>query len=96
MMTAEFVLLKRPVLRFTAALFFLLKLLSSHIYCIRNKAVSTFEGHQHSDTHRLIECKINYVDSLKTFKTGSRAKKNSVGGLGSEVPQKLTRSLRFN
>ena len=24
---------KRPVLRFTAALFFLLKLFSSHIYC---------------------------------------------------------------
>ena len=34
MMTAEFMLSKRPVLRFTAALFFLLKLFSSHIYCI--------------------------------------------------------------
>ena len=33
MMTAEFMLSKRPVLRFTAALFFLLKLFSSHIYC---------------------------------------------------------------
>ena len=32
MMTAEFMLSKRPVLRFTAALFFLLKLFSSHIY----------------------------------------------------------------
>ena len=30
MMTAEFMLSKRPVLRFTAALFFLLKLFSSH------------------------------------------------------------------
>ena len=36
MMTAEFMLSKRPVLRFTAALFFLLKLFSSHIYCITN------------------------------------------------------------
>ena len=36
MMTAEFMLSKRPVLRFTAALFFLLKLFSSHIYCIPN------------------------------------------------------------
>ena len=34
MMTAEFMLSKRSVLRFTAALFFLLKLFSSHIYCI--------------------------------------------------------------
>ena len=34
MMTAEFMLSKRPVLRFTAALFFLLKLFSSHVYCI--------------------------------------------------------------
>ena len=34
MMTAEFMLSKRPVLRFTAALFFLLKLFSSHIYCV--------------------------------------------------------------
>ena len=33
MMTAKFMLSKRPVLRFTAALFFLLKL-SSHIFCI--------------------------------------------------------------
>ena len=30
------VLSKRPVLRLTAALFFLLKLFSSHIYCIPN------------------------------------------------------------
>ena len=30
----EFMLSKRPVLRFTAALFFLLKLFLSHIYCI--------------------------------------------------------------
>ena len=34
MMTAESMLSKRPVLRITAALFFLLKLFSSHIYCI--------------------------------------------------------------
>ena len=34
MMTSESMLSKRPVLRFTAALFYLLKLLSSHIYCI--------------------------------------------------------------
>ena len=34
MMTAESMLSKRPVLRFTAALFFLLKPFSSHIYCI--------------------------------------------------------------
>ena len=33
-MTAESMLSKRPVLRFTAALFFLLKLFSSHIYCM--------------------------------------------------------------
>ena len=33
-MTAESMLSKRPVLRFTVALFFLLKLSSSHIYCI--------------------------------------------------------------
>ena len=31
MMTAEFVLSKRPVLRLTVALFFLLKLFSSHV-----------------------------------------------------------------
>ena len=35
-MTAKSMLLKRPVLRFTAALFFLVKLFSSHIYCIQN------------------------------------------------------------
>ena len=34
MMTADSMLSKRPVLRFTVALFFLLELLSSHIYCI--------------------------------------------------------------
>ena len=34
MMTAEFMLSKRPVLRFTAGLFFLLKLFSFHVYCI--------------------------------------------------------------
>ena len=33
-MTAESMLSKRPVLRFTAVLFFLHKLFSSHIYCI--------------------------------------------------------------
>ena len=36
MMTAEFMLSKRPVLRFTAALFFLLQLFLSHIYCINS------------------------------------------------------------
>ena len=36
MMTAEFMLSKRPVLKFTAALFFLLKLFSSHIYFMPN------------------------------------------------------------
>ena len=40
MMTAEFMLSKRPVLRFTAALFFLLKLFSSHIYGIQIKFIS--------------------------------------------------------
>ena len=34
MMTAESMLSKRPVLRFTVALLFLLKLFLSHIYCI--------------------------------------------------------------
>ena len=34
MMTAESILSKRPVLRFTVALLFLLKLFSSHIHCI--------------------------------------------------------------
>ena len=34
MMTAETMLSKRPVLGFTAALFFLFKLFLSHIYCI--------------------------------------------------------------
>ena len=34
MMTAESMLSKRPVLRFTVPLFFLLKLVSSHISCI--------------------------------------------------------------
>ena len=33
MMTAESVLLKRPILRVIAALVSLLKLFSSHIYC---------------------------------------------------------------
>ena len=33
MMTAESVLSKRPILRFTAALFFLFELFSFHIYC---------------------------------------------------------------
>ena len=33
MMTAEFMLSKRPVLRFIVALLFLLTLFSSHIYC---------------------------------------------------------------
>ena len=36
MMTAESMLSKRPVLRTTAALFFLLKLFSSRIYCNPN------------------------------------------------------------
>ena len=34
MMTSESMLSKRPVLRFTVVLFFLLKLFSSHIHCI--------------------------------------------------------------
>ena len=34
MMTAESMLLKRPVLRIIVALFFLLKLFSSDIYCM--------------------------------------------------------------
>ena len=34
MMTAESMLSKRPVLTIFAALFFLLKLFSSHVYCI--------------------------------------------------------------
>ena len=42
MMTAEFMLSKRPVLRFTAALFYLLKLFSSHIYCIPNNTTLFF------------------------------------------------------
>ena len=33
MMTAESMLLKRPVLRFTVVIFFLFKLFSSHVYC---------------------------------------------------------------
>ena len=43
MMTAEFMLSKRPVLRFTAALFFLLKLFSSHIYCIPKFVLFQYE-----------------------------------------------------
>ena len=44
MMTAEPMLSKRPVLRFIVALFFLFKLLSSHIYCItRNCLLSIWE-----------------------------------------------------
>ena len=39
MMTAELVLSKRPVLRFTADLFFLLKIFSSHIYRIMKELV---------------------------------------------------------
>ena len=35
---------KRPVLRFTAALFFLLKLFSSHIYCIPKYNKIIFKG----------------------------------------------------
>ena len=42
MMTVEFMLSKRPVLIFTAALFFLLKLFSSHIYCIPKLACLVF------------------------------------------------------
>ena len=41
MITAESMLSKRPVLRFTAALFFLLKLFSSHVYCIPKKVTIT-------------------------------------------------------
>ena len=36
MIAEESMLSKRPVLRFSAALLFLLQLLSSHIYCILN------------------------------------------------------------
>ena len=43
MMTAEFMLSKRPVLRFTAALFFLLKLFSSHIYCIPKDYICSYD-----------------------------------------------------
>ena len=42
MMTAESMLSKHPVLRFIAALFFILELFSSHIYCIPSKHKTSF------------------------------------------------------
>ena len=43
MMTAESILSKCPVLRFAVALFLLLKLFSSHIYCMKKQTVGGFK-----------------------------------------------------
>ena len=68
MTTAEFMLSKRSVLRFTAALFFLLKLFLSHIYCIPKKSfVFSYNNGKISTlvSALLSKCVIEYKYHLK-------------------------------
>ena len=67
MMTAEFMLSKRSVLRFTAALFFLLKLFSSHIYCIPKNEHCFAQLKEPDDSlHRLFRRYSNFQNLLRT------------------------------
>ena len=60
MMTAESMLSKRPVLRNTAVLFFLLKLFSSHIYCIKINLGSFLKK-----CHRLLAPEVSRIKQYK-------------------------------
>ena len=69
MMTAEFMLSKRPVLRFTAALFFLLKLFSSHIYCILQCLLFSNKSLNHSFKIKLGDVEVTNNNTAKYLGT---------------------------
>ena len=70
MMTAESMLSKHPVLRFTAVLFFLIKLFSPHIYCIPHFLVvdtDEFEEEDKAaeeDEEAVVETEVRFLTNL--------------------------------